>query len=190
MNNIYCIRHGWSDHNEAFLKSDYDMKVFESKEFIKSKLTEKGIAQARLLRNNWSEKNNIDIIFSSPMERCLDTANIIFGNNCEIHVLECLREFPAGLHWCNYRSSSLELMENYPNIISMDIPNEYIDSYFDPNYFESKDNLIKRVNKFKNYLKKYKNKNIAVVGHCQFFSELLYKNCESIKHCYPYKINL
>ena len=48
MNNIYCIRHGWSDHNEAFLKSDYDEKVFESKKFIKSRLTEKGLAQARM----------------------------------------------------------------------------------------------------------------------------------------------
>ena len=40
MNNIYCIRHGWSDHNEAFLKSDYDEKVFESKKYKKSRLTE------------------------------------------------------------------------------------------------------------------------------------------------------
>ena len=31
MNNIYCIRHGWSDHNEAFLKSDYDEKVLKVK---------------------------------------------------------------------------------------------------------------------------------------------------------------
>ena len=189
MNNIYCIRHGWSDHNEAFLKSDYDEKVFESKKYKKSRLTEKGIIQARLLNDNWDEKNNIDIILCSPMERCLDTANIIFGNNCEINVLECLREFPAGLHWCNYRSSLVELVQSYPNIKTIDVPNEYIDSYFDPKKFESRNNLKKRVNKFKNYLKSYNNINIAVISHCQFLSEFLNKDFESIKHCYPYKIN-
>ena len=38
-------------------------------------------------------------------------------------------------------------------------------------------------------LKSYNNKNIAVISHCQFLSEFLNKDFESIKHCYPYKIN-
>ena len=37
MNNIYCIRHGWSEHNEALaFKINYDEKVYESRKYIKN----------------------------------------------------------------------------------------------------------------------------------------------------------
>jgi len=190
MNTIYCIRHGWSAHNDGFIESGYDEKVFEDIKYKKSPLTEKGIDQAKKLGESWHEKNNIDIILCSPMERCIETANLIFGQQCELNILECLREYPAGIHWCNYRSSRDELINNYPNIKTIDIPYEEEDSYFNPELFESKYDLQKRVNKLKKYLNQYKNKNIAIIGHCLFFSEILNKDFKTIKHCYPYKINL
>jgi len=189
MNHVYCIRHGWSQHNEGF--AERGMSAFEEKKYIKSSLTEKGKIQAMRLGNGWKEKNSIDIILCSPLERCIETALLIFGKNCKINILECLREYPAGLHWCNYRSSREELLNNYHQIESIDIPiNDTNDNYFNKERFETKLELKNRVKTLKQYLKKYQGKTIAIVGHCSYFGELLGKNLEDIEHCHPYYIKL
>lgn len=184
MNKIYCIRHGWCAHNDGYY--EVGMKAFEDKKYIKSQLTEKGIIQAQRLGEVWTEKDNIDIILTSPLERCIDTANLIFGNQSKLYVLDCLREYPAGLHYCNYRSSKSELLHKYNNIHYIDVPDENEDSYFKHNRLETKDEALLRINNLKNFLHKYKNKNIAIIGHCSLFSLLLNKDLHTIKHCYPY----
>ena len=60
------------------------------------------------------------------------------------------------------------------------------------NYVNLQENIINqgesKINNFKKILSKYKNKNIAVIGHCSFFGEFLNRDLETIQHCYPYHI--
>lgn len=83
---IYFIRHGETDYNlEGIVQGQLDIP-----------LNKKGIQQAHELKNKLKDLD-IDIIFSSPLLRAKQTAEIINENfNVKIKYDERLKEFYAG----------------------------------------------------------------------------------------------
>ena len=69
--NIYLVRHGETDFNKDFIYQGFENDC---------ELNEKGIYQAKVTGNYFKKyRPKIDIIFSSPMKRTINTAEII-GN--------------------------------------------------------------------------------------------------------------
>lgn len=83
---IYFVRHGETDYNlEGIVQGQLDIP-----------LNNKGIHQAHELKNKLKVLD-IDVIFSSPLLRAKQTAQIIHENlNVEIKYDERLKEFFAG----------------------------------------------------------------------------------------------
>ena len=77
--------HAESIHNERGLVAGW----------IPSKLSERGIEQAKNLRSVISVKN-YDVVFSSDLARAFQTTKIVFGNVCEIKTDKRLREINYG----------------------------------------------------------------------------------------------
>ena len=86
---LYFIRHG---ENKANIDHVMSYKV------IDFSLTERGVEQARYLAE-WLVDHQIATIYSSPLKRALETAEIIAERNgiSEITLLEELRELNVGV---------------------------------------------------------------------------------------------
>ena len=184
---LYCIRHGRALHNDEFLIKGE--KAY--RDLIDTPLVDIGIKQAKDLSQNWKNLNDIELILVSPLKRTLQTAENIFKNtNIPIIALDCIMEFPLGYHRCNKRKNKKELIELYPNIdfSNLNEESEWTDEY------ETKENLVDRINKMKNFIKKCKEKNIAIVSHNSILSKFIFDEIWSekneIKHCYPYEYTL
>lgn len=183
---LFCIRHGRALHNDEFLK--HGEKAYRN--LINTPLVDVGINQAKDLNKNWEKLKEIDLVLVSPLKRTIQTANNIFENNdIPIIAIDSIQEFPLGFHRCNKRECKKDLINLYPNIDFSNL-NENSDWSDD---FEAEDNLIKRIDQMKDFLKTRKEKNIAIVSHNSFLSKFLFNEIRSekneIKHCYPYEID-
>tara|TARA_B100000212_G_C27369189_1_gene531775 strand:+ start:1166 stop:1765 length:600 start_codon:yes stop_codon:yes gene_type:complete len=193
--NLFAIRHGEATHNVLFKKEG--MKTFFDHNYYDTELTNKGFNQSIELGNNWDDKNKMDLVIVSPLYRTLQTANNIFKNvKVKIIALDCLKEYPQGLHTCNKRKTKKELEKIFPTIDF-----NYLDSNEDLMWSdtdsETIDELLRRINKMYDFIEKTDFKNIALVGHNSFISMIkdqkLNRNedgLDELKHCFPYKINL
>ena len=198
---IFCIRHGESTHNVDYLKYGRSTYLDETK--VDTKLTNRGINQAKNLGNTWSEinkkHNKIDLIITSPLSRCLQTTTNIFGKTPIAPVIsfEGCREYPLGAEYCNQRTNLRTLIKKYPHV---DFSNIY--SNEDILWSETKETeveLEERVNEFKQNLKsiiKEKNyKNVVIVSHSTFLRKFIYNVVDEIfenelPHCTPIKYDL
>ena len=195
MINLYLIRHGEAIHNVLF--KQVGMKTFFDTDFYDTKLTNLGHNQAINLGETWEEINKIDLVLVSSLTRTLQTAQNIFkGKNVKMISLDCLKEYPQGLHTCNKRDSKNKLENKFPNIdfTNLDSVN---DEMWDPNNVESIDSLLLRINKMYDFIETSNCKNIAIVGHNSFISMMKYGKFlriedgeEELKHCYPYKMEI
>lgn len=183
MKTIYCIRHGKSTHNVSYEKNG--PSAFMDPIHEDANLVEKGIEQSITLADTWINKNDIEIIITSPLLRTLDTTFHIFkSTNIPIIVLDDVREFPLGSHVTNKRKSRSKLEMKYPLF-------NFSDMYEDATETtpETKTDLSKRVIKFKEYLNQLDYKNIALVSHSSFLKEFLQSE-KSIDHCNPIKYQI
>jgi len=200
---IYCIRHGESTHNIDYIK--YGRSTYYDKTKVDTKLTNKGINQAKNLGNTWYElteknqTNKIDLIITSPLSRCLQTTTHIFLNNTNAPIisLEGCREYPLGAEYCNKRETLNTLKEKYPHIIFSNIYSNEDELWTERK--ETVDELEERVNEFKQNLKsiiKEKNyKNVVIVSHSTFLRKFIYNVVDEIfenelPHCTPIKYDL
>lgn len=150
MKRIYFIRHGESDWNKK-------KRVQGQKN---TKLTEKGRKQAHLLGKKLN-KLNIDIIYSSDLDRAKETSEIINEYiNSELILSKMLREMNFG-NWTgkllqNIKENKKEDYNKwmtYPELVKFDSG-------------ESLEDVKKRMNKFfKEILKNDMYKDIAIVSH-------------------------
>lgn len=89
-------------------------------------LTDVGIQQATKLNTFWTNLINIDgaplpeILYTSPLARCLQTTSLVFSSLMSSHsaefqpmVKELLRE-RITMHTCDFRRSRTWISENYP----------------------------------------------------------------------------
>lgn len=117
--------------------------------WLPGELSEIGIQQSKELKNKINI-DEIDIVFCSDLQRAVDSANYVFGNEKEIIVDNRLRE-------CNYGE-----LNGQPTTLVKD--EEHIENKF-PNG-ESMLDVEKRMRDFCEFLlENYNGKHIAIVAH-------------------------
>src|SRR5579872_3226060 len=106
---IYFIRHGQAEHNVG--ASQYGEKAYFDKKYINAKLTDLGIDQCK----NVTKLNlDVDIVYTSPIWRTLETSTINFGGrDIKIIATEEIREKQYN-HPCNIREKRSILAANFP----------------------------------------------------------------------------
>ncbi|OLP90503.1 hypothetical protein AK812_SmicGene27916 [Symbiodinium microadriaticum] len=119
---VYFIRHGEALVNAAgrvFAKDDPRKKaVRQDMQYYDSRLSEKGLEQARALR---ASVPKVDIVAASPLTRALQTATAVFGcdepGGPKLHALEALREFCGKQYQpCDSRRPPEELQADFPHV--------------------------------------------------------------------------
>jgi len=185
MKKIWCIRHGTALHNFLFKK--IGTKAYTLPIYRDTCLLEEGHQQSNELSKSWKEKNEIEIVFVSPLTRTLQTARNIF-QNIKMIANDDIMEYPQSLDYCNKRREKSLLQIEFPNV-TYNIPEESnwgnTETLFD---------LKKRSDNFKEMLRKIPEKNICVVSHSSFLKEFLFGEVgnrnEEIDHCAPILFNL
>ena len=192
---LFAIRHGEATHNVLF--KEVGMSTFFDENYYDTELTDKGFNQAQELGNKWTDKNKMDLVIVSPLSRTLQTAVNIFKNmNVKIIALDCLKEYPQGLHTCNKRKNKSDLINLFPTIDFTNLDSNE-DLMWSNTESETIDELLQRMNKMYDFIEQTDYKNIALVGHNSFISMIkdqkLNRNedgLDELKHCHPYKIDL
>ena len=107
------VRHGEAEHNVAF-RENHDMSVFLKEQFTDAPLTQVGIQQAKETGKKLSSLNILDI-WSSPLTRCIHTADEIFEETSaqKLYLHDNLLERLGGGHVCNSRKSKTELKKTH-----------------------------------------------------------------------------
>lgn len=114
---LFLIRHGHAQHNLGF--ENIGERAYYAKKYVFSPLTDKGIEQARKLHRRMRIYHaSFDEIFSSPLDRAIQTAQILFPNNGarnrhNVQVIEDIRENNYA-HTPNRRRTVSELANLYP----------------------------------------------------------------------------
>ncbi|MGL4774722.1 MAG: histidine phosphatase family protein [Clostridium sp.] len=164
---IYLTRHGETEWNIH--------KRFQG--WGDSPLTSLGKKQAEALRERIKEVD-IDVIYTSPIGRAFETAQILKGNkNVEVVVHNGLKEFNFGL-WEGMMTKEIEQHEEYKeqffNLYNK--PNKYV-AFGGENLKEVKKRAYSAIN---DILGKYEGKNILIVTHGMTIKllMLLFENSE------------
>lgn len=170
---ITFIRHGFADHNQGFL--DEGEAAYSSLKYRYSRLTELGHRQAMDAKVPVS-----DIVFSSPLIRCIQTARDIFGYSKILYLSDGLLE-TQGPFPCNWREPKGLIESRYTNVNT---------DLLSPNYSlmsekESNMHLHERAEQTLTYLilksKKLKAKSIVIVTHNDWLESIFnrkFKNGE------------
>ncbi|MCP4355518.1 MAG: histidine phosphatase family protein [Proteobacteria bacterium] len=88
MKNFYIFRHG---------ETDYNLKKIAQGQSVDEELNETGLAQAKNLAEKLKDKK-IEIIYSSPLKRALQTAEIVGSqNNINVVIDDNLKERNFGV---------------------------------------------------------------------------------------------
>ncbi|KAK7431823.1 hypothetical protein QQZ08_001764 [Neonectria magnoliae] len=139
---LYLTRHGFGYHNKKHAEVgtvEWDVQELKKRQsrvsfmngddketWFDAHLTEVGIQQAHDLNTFWTNLIATDgaplpqTLFTSPLARCLQTTQYIFGPLMEAHqrpfrpiVKELIRERMT-LHTCDFRRPASWIRENYP----------------------------------------------------------------------------
>lgn len=104
MTKLILVRHGYTSWNEA--------KKYQG--FSDINLNNQGIEEAKKVAKRLSYEK-IDMIYSSPLKRAFETAEIINENfEKKIHISQCLKEINFG-DWEGYTFE--EIGKHYPDLI-------------------------------------------------------------------------
>ncbi len=149
-NNFFLVRHGEAEHN---LKNILAMGDYEKKN--PSHLTKKGIKQIESLAKKLKTKK-IDLIFSSPYARTLETSEIISKTTgAKIHKDDRLKDIDTGVFNGQKIEEYIKFHGQGPEKFSIV-----------PQGGESKIEVRRRiVEAFREINSKYKGKNIVIVSH-------------------------
>lgn len=170
---ITFIRHGFAQHNQGFL--DKGESAYSSLEYRGSRLTQLGHKQARE-----AVVPRVDIVFVSPLTRCIETAREIFGYSEILYLSDGLME-TQGPFPCNWREPKALIDVKYINVDTHLLSPSYTLS---PDA-ETKRHLTERAEQTLLYLisnsKKMKAKSIAIVTHNDWLEAIFgrkFENCE------------
>lgn len=154
---ITFIRHGFADHNQGFL--DEGESAYSSLKYRYSRLTELGHKQAKS-----AKVPHIDVVFSSPLVRCIETARDIFGYSKTLYLSDGLLE-TQGPFPCNWREPKDLIESKYKHVNTDMVSSNY--SLMDKK--ESDNHLQKRVHDILTYIilasENMKADSIAIVTH-------------------------
>ncbi len=174
MTDVIFVRHGESIMNKE--------KLFCG--WTDSQLTDKGRNQAMEVAKKL-KKEKMDLIISSDLKRCLDTARIINGNNNSNILLETgLRELNFG-QWEGLSYEDIKI--KYPKE-AKGWEQDYID--FPIPKGESLRMMYTRANKaFEKLIRDNSGKNILIVSHAGIIRGILSKQiCGNIEGYWKFKI--
>ena len=103
--------------------------------------------------------------------------------------MDYLLEYPLGVEECNRRKDKEVLKTLYKNVSFNDLVNNKLP--WNPNKKETLKELEIRHRLLLDWIKNRPEKNICVVSHSSYISQLLFKNVpdeeNELKHCFPYK---
>ena len=156
---IYFIRHGEGNHNKT-----------EDWNILYPRLTERGREQCMKVREEM-EGEEVDLILVSPLRRTLETGSIIFKDR-KLVGLECIREYIQNP--CDYMEKIDEIKEDFKGVDFSKIEEE-------ENKIENEEDLGRRVEKLKEWLKGRKEKNVAIVSHGAFLEFLIRNSRDEFK---------
>ena len=170
---ITFVRHGFADHNLAFLT--HGESAYLSKNYRYSHLTELGVQQVES-----ATIPECDLIFSSPLVRCIETTRILVGYDETIFLCDGLLE-TQGPYPCNWREPRNSLEAKYKNVdLTLVAPN-----YLIIDQHETIQHMYERASQTLEYLIKFsKSKNaksILIVTHNDWLKSLFkrdFKNAE------------
>lgn len=197
---VYLVRHGQATHNKARLESPND-SVYESEAYFDAPLTELGWRQAQQVREHICNTGSIQpqLVVTSPLSRCIQTAVGIFGsgnslgpgesnsnalmqNSVASHGLgisslgcprfvavEWCRE-RMGQHPCDRRRTICKLQDQYPAVDFSEIVHD-VDVHYKPTQRETEEEVRYRAQVFTNWLMNLSETRIAVVAHSGFIWE-------------------
>jgi len=157
-------------------------------------LVEKGQEESLELGETWDKKEDMDIIFVSPLTRTIQTATNIFkGTKIKMTAIDNIMEYPQTHEICNHRLNKTLLEKKYDYVDFSNIPEE--STYWkDSPEIESLFDLKKRSDHFKEMLRERPEQNICVVSHSTFLKEFLLGNVgnieEELEHCSPFLFKL
>lgn len=147
---LWLVRHGEATHNV-----DYKLRgeaAYLDDRHTNSQLTPRGQGQAR----RCVLPGKPDVALTSPLRRAQDTAHIVMQahQDVPIVVLDCIREFPNGLHTPNRLFRAQDT--------------------WNPLREETHEELRQRVAEFLAWLEgvEHRYRKVAVFGHTSFFEEL------------------
>lgn len=181
---LYFIRHGNAEHNAALEKNILDreeiLRLYAT-QFLDSRLTTEGKAEAQRLRSSISSLSKLEIpnlVVSSPLSRALSTARIAF--DCPIHVLEGLRE-RHGRWPCEKRRTLTELRHDYPNNVDFGTISETDELWQIQR--ESRSASLNRAKDVLHWLWKRPEQRIACVSHSSFLTLSLFSKKNTVLRC-------
>ena len=178
---VTFIRHGFAEHNQGFL--DEGESAYSSLKYRYSNLTDLGNKQTRKL-----VVPKADIVFVSPLTRCIQTARNVYGTNQMLHLSDGLLE-TQGPFPCNWREPKGLLNVKYKNVNT---------DLISPNYTiqeepETDLHMEERANQTLEYLirkaKSMNLKSMAVVTHNDWLESIFhrpFKNAEVFTIEIPY----
>jgi broad specificity phosphatase PhoE len=192
---INVIRHGYAEHNQA--KDAIGPRAYFSNKYRYSQLVDKGKTQAMELRFMLNDTiQNIDRIYTSPLDRAMQTTDIVFSedsnnNRHRIYVTDDLREMGYA-HPCNERKSANSLSKDYP-----DFNYTLMKSDRDIMFFEgdTHNRFISMVEEIKEFVSNWYDRNgesertpiIVLVSHESFLLEFAHNylniDLKSIDNC-------
>ncbi len=146
---IYYVRHGETDFNLFHI----------SQGNLNTSLNRTGLEQAEIVAEKLKECQ-FDVIFASPLNRALQTAEIINKyHNLKINYDERLIDASRGVFQGTLRMQT-----------------EFEDYFKNPKRFngETKEETYKKIKSFVNDLNIYKGKNILIVGHSGILEYIKY----------------
>lgn len=184
------IRHGQAEHNVA--AEQYGNSAYSDPYYRDAKLTDLGHKQTLEVGKEIikiADRRPLHI-FSSPLTRCIQTAENILQNGAKPLVLQLhdslLERLHAG-HQCNERKTPLEIQQAFPRWNTSLLPT------FPPHWSpigESYESVRIRMTSFVEYLKKiYKGSHtiVVIVSHHDALESLLQKrlaNAEFVEMYY------
>lgn len=179
---ILFIRHAKAKHNEA--AEIYGELAYFSEMYRDSPLTHEGRMQARRVRLPFVPNK----VYSSPLRRCIQTADEILHPSTELILLDELIE-RQGHHPCNIRSSLREIYDMRNNLDTTLLSERYL-HHTDMSERESYEKLGKRVlSATQRIIKESQpNDNILIVTHWDVIKSISGK--EDIKNCEFYEYPL
>ena len=89
---LLCVRHGEAAHNVAY--ETRGEAAYVDPAYVNSSLTVRGRRQAAECR--WPRKPTLGV--ASPLRRAQDTAHLALPLDVPLVTLDCIREYPNGVH--------------------------------------------------------------------------------------------
>ena len=162
MKTYHLLRHAQAVH--TVLAKEMGSFIYTNPLYRDCSLTPRGVQECQTLQSEWKQRNEITLVVTSPLKRCLETTYHLFSDvSVPILVMDECLEYPQGLHYSNKRSNLDELQLLYPTYCF-----DFIQFNYYPGwsilYEESYDEATARLSHLDYFLQQQVDTNIAIVS--------------------------